>query len=229
MIKYLLAPLAHGPWVALGAALLVSPIGLVVIAGVLERRLLRLREQYWAFIVGDPLLATALAAFVSIDPPTVWASSTVTRPVVLGGVAGLWLIFALWQWKHEVRSGVYSTAQALSPSKIWHQLIIYPVLGVWLWSAVLTSAPHWAAHPLPAGAAICCLVSWTMLAAFDGSHVKLGHVPFNWRNLRPAQRPWVADSATLRAYGLSNPAAITPRTVEKPLFTAGSRADGLDQ
>lgn len=227
MINYLLVPLTHGPWVALGSALLVTPIGLILIAGVFERRLLRPREQYFAFILGDPLLATAVAAFVSINTPKVLASSNVTRPVVLDLVAAVWLTFGLWQWKHEIHRGAYNTAQALSPSKIWHQLIIYPLLGVWLWSAILTSAPHWAAHPLPAGAAICCLATWAMLLAYDSSHIKLGHAPYDWHHLRQAPKPWDADSTTLRAHGLNNPEAVTAGDVEKPLFSAGGCTGGL--
>lgn len=221
MTGYLLAPMTHGPWVALGAALLLTPIGLILVAGVFEGRLLRPREQYFAFIIGDPLLATAVAAFVSINTPKVLASSNATRPVVLDVVAAVCLTFGLWQWRHEVRRGAYNTAQALSPSKIWHQLIIYPLLGVWLWSAILTSAPHWAAHPLPSGAAICCLITWTVLLAYDGSHSKLGHAPYDWRHLRQMPKPWDADSTTLRAYGLNNPEARAASDVEKPLFPAG--------
>lgn len=227
MINYLLVPLTHGPWVALGAALLLTPIGLILVAGVFERRLLRPREQYFAFIIGDTLLATVVAAFVSINTPKALASSNATRPVVLYVVAAGWLAFGLWQWRHEVRSGVYNPAQALSPSKIWHQLIIYPLLGVWLWSAILTSAPHWAAHPLPAGAAICCLVTWMVLLAYDGSHIKLGHAPYDWRHLCQKPKPWDADSTTLRAYGLNNPEAVRASDVEKPLFPAGGCAGGL--
>jgi len=77
MTNYLLAPMTHGPWVALGAALLVTPIGLILIAGVFERRLLRPREQYFAFILGDPLLATAVAVLVSINTPKALASLNV--------------------------------------------------------------------------------------------------------------------------------------------------------
>lgn len=226
MTNYLLAPMTHGPWVALGAALLVTPIGLILIAGVFERRLLRPREQYFAFILGDPLLATAVAVLVSINTPKALASSNVTRPVVLYVVAAVWLTFGLWQWRHEVRRGVYNIAQALSPSKIWHQLIIYPLLGVWLWSAILTSAPHWVAHPLPAGVAICCLVTWAMLLAHDSSDVKLGHAPYDWPHLRQAPKPWDADSTTLRAHGLNHPEAVAS-VVEKPLFPAGGCTGGL--
>lgn len=220
MINYLLVPLTHGPWVALGAALLVTPIGLILIAGVFERRLLRPREQYFAFILGDPLLATAVAALVGMNTSQVWATSNATRPVVLYVVAAVWLTFGLWQWRHEVRHGAYNTAQALSPSKIWHQLIIYPLLGVWLWSAILTSAPHWAAHPLPAVGALCCLVTWAMLLAHDSSHIKLGHAPYDWQHLCQAAKPWDADSTTLRTYGLNHPEAVASGE-EKPLFPAG--------
>ena len=55
----------------------------------------------------------------------------------------LTLLFGLAQWRDELRKGYYTPAQAVAPTKIWHQVVVYPVLGYWLWTAVIggLSAP----------------------------------------------------------------------------------------
>src|SRR4029077_9043327 len=45
------------------------------------------------------------------------------------------LLFGLAQWRDELRRGYYTRAQAVAPTKIWHQVVVYPVLGYWLWTA----------------------------------------------------------------------------------------------
>ncbi len=191
------AALRHGPWAAAAASLAVTPVGFAVIAGVLERRGFRVRREFVALSVGDPLLAVSVALGV-------WLA----RGRAPGGMAalsfglaclGACLGFGLLQWRAELRSGFYTRAQALSPTKIWHQLVVYPVLGYWVWTADLGGLL--AAGPGPAKAAIaCCAAAWMAANAYDRRHPKLGHPPYDWSRLRPQRQPWPAQSASLRAY-----------------------------
>jgi len=191
------AALRHGPWVAGAASLAVTPVGFAVVAAALERRLFLLRGEYVALSLGDPLLAVSVALGV-------WLAHGRTP----GGLAalpfglaclGVCLGFGLLQWRAELRSGFYTRAQALSPTKIWHQLVVYTVLGYWVWTADLGGLL--APGPAAAKAAIaCCVAAWLAANAYDRRHPKLGHPPYDWSRLRPQRPPWPAQSATLRAY-----------------------------
>ena len=113
----------------------------------------------------------------------------------LGGCLG----FGLMQWRAELRNGFYTRAQAVSPTKIWHQLVVYPVLGYWLWTAdlggLLAPGPG-----LAKAAIVGCVAAWLLANAYDRLHPKLGHPPYDWSRLRPQRPPWTAQSASLRAY-----------------------------
>jgi hypothetical protein len=166
---------------------------------------LRPREQFVAFIYGDPLLAVAVGTGTALAdgaPPAAVRGLTGGGGAV--GVAAGWLAFGLWQWRDEIRSGYFMPAQALAPTKIWHQFVIYPALG---YLAVAASLAGLAAPiPTPAGAAVAgkaligaCVLAWAAGHVYDRHHPKLGHPPYDWRRLRPAQRPWTGSSTTLRA------------------------------
>src|SRR5262249_38924872 len=127
------AALRHGPWIAGLCAFAVTPGALIVIARVLERRWLVPREQFAAVTYGDPLLAVAAGL-------AVWLTGSRTPHGLTGPAAGVvtmavMLLFGLAQWRDELRRGYYTPAQAVAPTKIWHQLVVYPVLGYWLWTA----------------------------------------------------------------------------------------------
>jgi hypothetical protein len=132
------APLAAGPAATFSAAFALSPGIPAAVALLGERRLLRPRQEFRAVVYGDPLLALAAATGVaqcrSVPPPGVrrW----VRGPLAVAAGAG-WLGFGLWQWRAEVRAGRFNRAQALAPTKIWHQLAVYPLLGYLAGSAVL--------------------------------------------------------------------------------------------
>src|SRR6202000_2075663 len=86
-----------------------------------------------AVVYGDPLLAVAAGLgtwLAGPDPPhrPAGASAGVTA-VALG------FLFGLAQWRDERRRVYYTPAQAVAPTKIWHQVVVYPVLGYWLWTA----------------------------------------------------------------------------------------------
>lgn len=60
-IPWLWVPLQHGPWIAALAAAAVTPGGLWLLALPLEHRLMGFRTGFLAVLLGDPLLALAVA------------------------------------------------------------------------------------------------------------------------------------------------------------------------
>jgi hypothetical protein len=196
------AALRHGPWAAAALAFAVTPGALAVIARVLERRWLAPRTEFTAVAYGDPLLAVAVGLGV-------WLSGASPPHGVTGPGRGMaavaaGLAFGLLQWWAEVRRGYYTRAQAAAPTKIWHQLVIYPVLAYWCWTACLGGLARGAAGASAwAGKAmlVACVLAWAAANAYDRRHPKLGHPPFDWRHVRPQARPWAGGSQTLRAAG----------------------------
>jgi len=191
--------LRHGPWVAGLCAFAVTPGALVVIARVLERRWLVPHEQFAAVTYGDPLLAVTAGLGT-------WLTGARTPHGLTGQAAGvvtvvIALLFGLAQWRDELRRGYYTRAQAAAPTKIWHQVIVYPVLGYWLWTAVIggLSAPGGAAVWTGKALLLALTGIWAAANVYDRRHPKLGHPPFDWRRARPRPRPWVAESQTLLA------------------------------
>jgi hypothetical protein len=193
--------LRHGPWLAGLCSFAVTPAALIVIALVLERRWLRPREQFAAVTYGDPLLAVAVGVGV-------WLTGTrlphgLTGPAAGVAAALLPLAFGLAQWRDELRRGYYTPAQAAAPTKIWHQVVVYPVMGYWLWTAVIggLSAPGGAAAWAGKILLVALTGTWAATNVYDRRHPKLGHPPFDWRRVRPRNRPWPPESQTLKAAG----------------------------
>ena len=193
------AALRHGPWIAGLCAFAVTPGALVVIARGLERRWLVPSEQFAAVTYGDPLLAVAAGL-------AVWLTGSRTPHGLTGPAAGVvavavMLLFGLAQWRDELRRGYYTRAQAVAPTKIWHQLVVYPVLGYWLWTAGIggLSAPGGAAVWAGKAVLLALVGVWAAANVYDRRHPKLGHPPFDWRLVRPWPRPWAAESQTLLA------------------------------
>jgi hypothetical protein len=196
--------LQHGPWLAGLASLAVTPLGYAAIAALLERRILRIREEYIALIYGDPLLAVAVAVGT-------WLLHGQLPKGIAGSGPSLfcmcsWLGLGLIQWLTDLRSGRYTLSQASAPTKIWHQLVVYPVIGYWTWAAcaggILTPDTSSDATPrIAAKTAIAlCIAAWMLANVYDRRHPKLGHPPYDWRRLRQQLRPWPAKSASLRNY-----------------------------
>ena len=195
--------LTHGPLLALAVALIVSPGAHGLLAAGLERRILRPRQEFAAVVVGDPLLALACACGV-------WAAPTGPSPAVgpyIGGdagalaIAGCWLGFGLWQWRFEIRTGYYTRQQAWAPTKIWHQLGVYPLLGPLVTVPALSgiTAPH---SPIAVRLLIpLSVAAWFATIRHDRHHTKLGHPPYDWQRLRPRCEPWPTDSGTLIHHG----------------------------
>jgi len=193
------AALRHGPWIAGLCAFAVTPGALIVIARLLERRWLVPREQFAAVAYGDPLLAVATGLAVGLTGSR--TPHGLTGPAAGVVAVAVTLLFGLAQWRDELRRGYYTRAQAVAPTKIWHQLVVYPVLGYWLWTAgigglsVTGGAAVWAGKAL----LLALLGVWAATNVYDRRHPKLGHPPFDWRRVRPWPRPWPAESQTLLA------------------------------
>jgi len=196
------AALRHGPWIAALVSLTVTPVGYALMAMVLERRILRPASEFVSVSCGDPLLAIAIALGVWVldgRPSAGIASAAV-------GTANLaiWLGFGLWQWRDEIRNGFYTRDQAIAPTKIWHQLVVYPVLGYWTWVAcvggLLAPAGGRAAAIVVASKAgiAVCIAAWVLTTFYDRRHPRLGHPPYDWRRLRPQPKPWPPRSTSLR-------------------------------
>jgi hypothetical protein len=197
--------LGHGPVVAALAAFAISPGAHILIAATLERRPLRVSREFAAVAIGDPLLACAVGIGVALSPHAI---SGPARPVINGTgailIAGGWLGFGLWQWWDEVHRGYFSVAQALAPTKIWHQLGVYPMLGSLACCSTLNglTAPlgsPGASRLFGKSAIVLLVLAWAGTNYYDRRHPKLGHPPYSWRYLRPVAKPWPGDSETLRS------------------------------
>jgi hypothetical protein len=198
------AALQHGPWIAGVCAFALTPFSLIIIARLLERRWLMPCEQFTAVTYGDPLLAVAVGVGTWLSGPRLPSGLTDPR-AGLATLAG-WLAFGLAQWRGELRRGYYTWAQAAAPTKLWHQFVIYPVMGYWVWTASidgLLSADGIAGSARKA-LLLALVGAWAATNIYDRSHPKLGHPPFDWRHGRPYPRPWSAGSKTLQT-GVGGP------------------------
>lgn len=156
--------------VAFLVSLLVSPLGLALVVVLVERRPFVLSEQYMAFLVGDVLLAVAVGiGFSRAGDRPLW-SWWLLIPLVAGAA------FGWWQLGHEVTAGVYTSGEAHSPAKLYHQFVCYPVLLALTSRALWFAWGRWAAF-----AAMAVLIAgWVTANVWDGSHPKTPHRDFDW-------------------------------------------------
>ncbi|GAA3041585.1 hypothetical protein [Actinokineospora globicatena] len=183
-------------------AFAITPGGHVALALLLERRIIRPRAEFTALAYGDPLLCVACGIGFALTPdglPRAVAFLGTAAAVVVS--CAVWLGFGLWQWVDELRRGYYTAAQAFSPTKVWHQLVVYPIFGTLVGFAGLAGL----AAPITGVASVLgkvaiggALAAWVLMNVHDRSHPRLGHPPYDWRRLRPSPRPWPRTSTTLR-------------------------------
>ncbi len=204
------AALWHGPWIAGACAFALTPGSLIVIARLLERRWLVPAEQFTAITYGDPLLAVAVGVGTWLSGPSRPRGPTGPGAGVVTLV--ICLAFGLAQWHGELLRGYYTRAQAAAPTKIWHQLVIYPVMGYWMWTSGvdgLLNADGVAGWVLKA-LLVALVMIWAAANVYDRRHLKLGHPPFDWRHGRPYPRPWPTESQTLQAARASQEGPRSP-------------------
>ncbi|MET9462141.1 hypothetical protein ABZY05_45225 [Streptomyces canus] len=186
-------------WVAAAVSFIVVPGGFFVLARLMERRWLTPRSEFAAISYGDPMLAVAIGLGVWLldgAPP----HGAAAAPFGVASLAG-WLVFGLWQWCAELRAGFYTRDQAIAPTKIYHQLLVYPLLGYWSWTAVvggILSQRSGGAAVAAKVTSLCCVLVWVAANVYDRRHPRLGHPPYDWRRLRPRPLPWARESVTLR-------------------------------
>jgi len=160
-------------------ALLVSPLGMVLVVVLIERRPFVIKDQYLSYLVGDVLLAAVVAvgAFYrdTNAPLPTW---TVVLPAVLG------MAYGFWQLHTELDAGVYTLAQGLSPAKLFHQFLVFPVLSVLVLRAALQVWGHW----LPSLAVLVLLLGFAGLNLWDQQHPKSPHAGFDWRSFETVDR-----------------------------------------
>lgn len=151
-------------------SLMITPFGLVFTTVVVERRDFVLADQYLSFLFGDACLALAVffAAFFGRDRP--WRWTLVVVPVALGIGVGT------WQMHSELVTGAYSPAQAFSPGHLYHQFLVYPLLGIVIVRAAQLARGSARAMTLMA----CCVLVWAALMVWDQSHPKSPHADFDW-------------------------------------------------
>ncbi|MEU9096545.1 hypothetical protein [Streptomyces sp. NPDC048361] len=181
--------LEHGPAWALLASFAVSPGVPALLALVLERRLLRPRHEFTAFLYGDPALAVSCAAGVLL------AGSPGASVPVAGWPAVAMMVlppaFGVWQARSELRAGLYTWAQLLSPTKLWHQVVVYPLMTYLVGGALLRGLTSGIGGPAgPARWAVLAVMAggflfWMAANVHDRRRPRVGHPPYDWRRLRP--------------------------------------------
>ena len=170
------APLHWHPALLALTAMAVSPGVHLLASPLLEGRKVTWRDDYAAVLIGDPLLALAAglaAGLAQPGGPRGWPASWIAGCAWL---AGGWA-FGWWQSRHELATGRYTRGQILSPTKLWHQFIVYPLLGYWVTAAVWSGlgTADTPAHRVQAAAVIACTATWAALAWDAIRHPKPGH------------------------------------------------------
>jgi len=179
------APLHWHPALLALTAIAVAPGVHLLASPLLEGRKVTWRDDYAAILVGDPLLALAAGLSASLSQPggpRGWPASWIAGCAWL---AGGWT-FGLWQSRHEFAAGRYSLSQILSPTKLWHQFVVYPLLGYWVTAAEFSGlgAADAPARSLQAAVIIACTVTWAVLAWDAIRHPKPGHGTLDTTRLR---------------------------------------------
>jgi hypothetical protein len=171
-------------------AAVITPGMHLLLSTALERRRPNFSTEYPAVLIGDPLLAVSVgvaAHVVGVD--AVLRSAPMRRPLA-PAIAGAAMAFGAWQLRDEVRRGVYTRQQAHSPSKLWHQFVVFSTLAP-LVSGALVAVTAAAGEPAASGrtrtGALLTwtgVASWAVLAVEAVRNPRQGHGTFDWGALR---------------------------------------------
>ncbi|HAM21301.1 MAG TPA: hypothetical protein DCQ04_03335 [Actinobacteria bacterium] len=144
-----------------------------------------MKDDYPALLFGDPLLALAsgVASWMARDSPVMRSTFRWARVAVPTG-----LLFGAWQVRHEVGEGRYTNAQASSPTKLWHQYVVYPVLGTIVPRAAIRGLSRARHHPVGAVVVVSATLAWSALVAESLVHDREGHGTFDWSSNRTSRR-----------------------------------------
>jgi hypothetical protein len=170
------APLHWQPALLMLTAVAVTPGFHLLASPLLEGRKVTWRDDYAAVLIGDPLLALAAGLGASMSQPGGSHGWPASWEAGCAWLAGGWA-FGWWQSRHELAAGHYTRGQILSPTKLWHQFVVYPLLGYWVTATVLSGlgAAGTPARRLQAAVILACAATWAGLAWDAIRHPKPGH------------------------------------------------------
>lgn len=138
----------HSFWMTFIILLAFTPVGHCLVGLLLEGRVIPLtpKKQFLSFFPGDILLGVTVAGLLVMaqDLPLVeaWYNQAWWHATILAVAA----VVAFVMTVAEVRGGVYPLGAILSPTKIYHNLVLYVGYGYVAIStlvAVIFGSPSW--------------------------------------------------------------------------------------
>lgn len=159
-------------FIAVTCVLLASPILLAILAVEVEGRqlneLVSLRHGAWSFLIGDTLVLTSAVAFAALGWRSIshegWIVSWWwTMSCALIGL-GAGALFHKWEIGKYMREGAGD--RLLSPTKLAHDFVAYPVLFGALTCIGIPLLMHRSWHSW--AALVCVIIIWGGLAVCDG-------------------------------------------------------------
>lgn len=160
----------HNTWVTLAFCLLLTPVGHCLVGLIGESRWVPLSpsKQFLSFFPGDLFLgvmaASLLVSAQDLPGEKAWYNATWWHVLVLVGALVIATVLTWLEWK----SGVYPTAAVFSPTKIYHNFLLYGGYGyiiVTTLVAVLAAELSWAFIM----AALVPGLAWVWLVVQDNS------------------------------------------------------------
>jgi hypothetical protein len=177
--------LASAPGQAAAVAM-ISPAVHLLLSVLVERRRVDRTTEYPAVVVGDPLLAVATGLATGVCGPERLAASRLRQRPIAPVTAAAMCAFGAWQARDEVRRGVFTRRQALSPTKLWHQFVVYPSLAILtpsaLFAATTEALKPTATHRQRAATAAAwgCVACWAALTVEAIHRPRAAHGSFDW-------------------------------------------------
>lgn len=121
----------HNFWVTLVICIIITPIGHLLVGFIGESRVISISpsRQFLSFFPGDLFLAVMVAGLLvrasDLDTSAHWYNATWWHVLVLLCAVVVAVLATYGEWK----SGVYSTQAILSPSKLYHNGLLYGGYG----------------------------------------------------------------------------------------------------
>lgn len=140
---------------------------------IIERRRVSWATEYPAMTLGDPVLALGCGLAAASNPPSGWPAGAHAGLVILASG----VVFGACQSHWEHQRGRYTLAQIWGPSKLWHQFVVYPIVGHWV-IASMVSGIRFSGEPseIQLGVlAIACLLFWAATVIHAATSSRQGH------------------------------------------------------
>lgn len=151
-------------------SLSITHLGTILLVLFVERRPFVAKDQFLTFLIGDIFLAVAVFMGAALGHSEMFFNGWLLVPVLIG------VSFGWWQTRFDINRGMYSVAQSWSPSKLWHQFVIYPLVGALVTGAVMSASVDTTAFMLT----LIPLLVWTALHFYDAKNPKMPHIDFHW-------------------------------------------------